>query len=255
MNINKKYILYDKAVDVKRLMFIYNSIKQENMTRAKVLDVGCGNGIISMFLGSLSFDVLGIDVSKSAIEKAIMNNDLPNVSFKVLNAEELIVSGEKYDIIICSEVLEHLFKPEHLLKVLHELLSDKGILIVTVPNGRGPRELLVTRPYQKIRKQNGAVAIGIDKLKKWMGYTGTTTQSDAEDLEHIQFFSLKDLKKLSINNQYKIVKIGKTNFIEDVFPFSFFSKRFKVLQEIDCKLADLLPLNVSGGFNTIWKKA
>jgi hypothetical protein len=46
---------------------------------------------------------------------------------------------------------------------------------------------------------------------------------------------------------------GKSNFIEDVFPISFLTKRVRSLQKVDCKIAELLPLRLTGGFLTIWK--
>ena len=59
---------------------------------------------------------------------------------------ELVADEEKYHAVICSEVLEHLHEPGKLLAVLHAILHDDGVLLVTVPNGTGPRELLITRP-------------------------------------------------------------------------------------------------------------
>jgi 2-polyprenyl-3-methyl-5-hydroxy-6-metoxy-1,4-benzoquinol methylase len=77
----------------------------------------------------------------------------PNVRFDVVSAERLVADGHRYHAIICSEVLEHLHDPGKLLSVLHQSLQDNGILIVTVPNGNGPRELFVTRPVIALQKK------------------------------------------------------------------------------------------------------
>ena len=87
----------------------------------------------------------GIDVSERTIEKARSIDPLPNVRFITKSAEALVAEGTRYDAVICSEVLEHLDNPGALLEVLYASLSDKGRLIVTVPNGKGPRESLVTQ--------------------------------------------------------------------------------------------------------------
>lgn len=245
---------YDRIADRKRVDFIADVLKRSLSPDARVLDVGCGNGVISRHLGRMGFNVLGIDVSDKTIEKARSINPMPNVQFMRKSAEELVASGEKYEAIICSEVLEHLDNPGALLRVLYQSLADNGKLIVTVPNGNGPRELLVTRPVLHLRSRNNWLWRAIVKVKRTLGYQGTTVQSAADNLDHVQFFSRKDLKQLSNENGFHITRYGKANFVEDVFPFSFFARRMVFLQKIDCKVADMLPYGCTGGFFTVWEK-
>ena len=245
---------YDRIADRKRVDFIARVLKDQLTPQARILDVGCGNGVISRHLGRLGYNVLGIDVSEKTIEQAKSLTTLPNVRFEKLSAEELVASGEKYDAVICSEVLEHLSNPGSLLDVLYQSLAENGKLIVTVPNGHGPRETFVTKPVLKMRSQNNWMWRLIVKLKKSMGYSGTTVQSAADNLDHIQFFSRKDLEQLSRAHGFKITGFGKANFVEDVFPFSFFAKRLVFLQKIDCKIADVLPYQFTGGFFSVWEK-
>ena len=245
---------YDRIADRKRVDFIAAALQASLPAGARILDVGCGNGVISRHLGRLGFQVLGIDVSEKTIEKARSATSLPNVVFQKKSAEELVASGERYDAVICSEVLEHLTDPGALLKVLYATLKEDGKLIVTVPNGKGPRESFVTKPFLRIRSQNGRLWRMVNKLKTALGYAGTTVQSAADNLDHIQFFSKNDLEKLSRDHQFKITKFGKANFVEDVFPFSFFAKRLPFLQRMDCKLADFLPTRFTGGFFSVWEK-
>ena len=245
---------FERIADIKRLQFIIETLKNKLPENAVVLDVGCGNGVISRSLGFYGFNVYGIDVSKKAIEKAKQLNSLTNVKFDLLSAEQLVAEGKKYNAVICSEVLEHLFEPEKLLNVLYQSLSDDGILIVTVPNGKGPREVFVTKPIIALQKKNNGIWQTIIKLKSLLGYKGTTIQSDASDLTHIQFFTKKTLDKLAADNDFKIVKFGKTNFIEDVFPFSLITKKISFLQKMDCAIAEFLPYSCTGGFVTVWQK-
>ena len=248
------YYEYDRLADRKRLDFITSFLQNALPAGATVLDVGCGNGVISRHLGKFGFNVTGIDVSEKTIEKANALNTLTNVSFITKSAEELMATGEQYDAIICSEVLEHLNHPESLLQVLNKILSSDGKLIITVPNGKGPRESLVTKPVLKLRNKNNWLWKLLVKTKKSLGYSGTTTQSAADNLDHVQFFSKKDIQQLSAKNNLIITKFGKANFVEDVFPFSFFAKRIKLLQKIDCKIADVLPYNFTGGFFFVCEK-
>ena len=246
---------YTREADIKRLSFIREQVSAHlGKVEGEVLDIGCGNGIISINLGAAGFNVVGVDVSDKAIEIANKQNPFPNVSFEVLPAEKLEAYTKQYDIIVCSEVLEHLQDPSRLVEELTKNLKPSGILIVTVPNGIGPRELLVTRPMIFIRDHLPFVLKFVLGIKKVLGYSGTTIQSAADNLDHIQFFTKKTLTKLADKNEFKIVTFAKSNFIDDVFPFSLFARRSRKLQQMDSRLADRLPSSFTGGFLTTWKK-
>jgi ubiquinone biosynthesis O-methyltransferase len=254
MNNKTNFYEFERIADRKRIDFIADFLQSALPANASILDVGCGNGVISRHLGRFGFNVTGIDVSEKAIEKATALNQLSNVKFMTKSAEQLVAEGSRYDAIICSEVLEHLNNPDALLEVLERSLTAKGKLIITVPNGKGPRESIITKPVLKLRNKNNRVWNLIVKSKKLLGYSGTTVQSDADNLDHIQFFSKKDIQQLSSKHNLKIVRFGKANFVEDVFPFSFFAKRIKFLQVLDCKIADWLPYYFTGGFFFVCEK-
>lgn len=133
---------YKRISDIKRLQFILKTLKGNLPPGATVLDVGCGNGIISRSLGEAGYNVYGIDISEKAITRARELNTFTNVNFDVVSAEQLAAEGKRYDAIICSEVLEHLNRPGDLLNTLYRSLTDSGVLIVTVPNGKGPGNCL-----------------------------------------------------------------------------------------------------------------
>ena len=242
---------YKDAEDFKRLDFIVNSIRKFKNLNPKILDIGCGNGNISMALGSLNFDVVGVDMDVNSIKRAQGNNHLKNVHFEVQDVNTLNIR-EEYDIIICSEVLEHLNDPGNLLKSISRILKQDGILIATVPNGQGPREILITRPVQWMQKKGiGSIIL---KLKNILGYSNKTLQSSNPDLTHVQFFSKKSFKTLLKEYGFIQNAWSNANFIEKVFPFSLVSRRAYFFQKLDCAFADLLPTQLSSGFYTVWVK-
>lgn len=245
---------FERIADIKRLNFIIEVLKSRLPQGAEVLDVGCGNGVISRSLGAEGFNVRGVDVSEKTIERAKELNKYPNVKFEVVSAEQLVADGHQYHAVICSEVLEHLNDPGILLNTLHKLLHKTGVLIVTVPNGKGPREMFVTKPVIALQKKDNWAWRTVKGVKRMFGYKGTTKQSDADNLTHIQFFTMKTLEKLAHNNHFKIIRFGKTNFMEDVFPFSLVTKKIKTLQKWDCSLAEKLPYRFTGGFLSVWEK-
>jgi 2-polyprenyl-3-methyl-5-hydroxy-6-metoxy-1,4-benzoquinol methylase len=246
---------FSRIADKKRVQFIADAIIKNVPAGEPILDVGCGNGIITRAIGKLGYQVTGIDSSAKTIAAATSSNQLPNVNFITVPAGEITLEAGKYAAVICSEVLEHLHDPAALLNIIKQSLKDDGILLVTVPNGKGPRELLVTKPVQYLQKKNNWTWKLLNRVKKILGYTGTSVQSSAEDLEHIQFYTYATLSQLAASNGFKISAIKKTNFIEQVFPFSIILKRSPMLQRFDCRLADLLPLSFTSGFMSVWRKS
>lgn len=246
-----QYTTYKDIEDLKRLDFIIKSILDLNNSQLKILDVGCGNGNIALALGSLGYTVTGIDIDINSIDTAKTRNTFSNVTFKVLDANYFLLQDE-FDVVVCSEVLEHLEKPHELLASIHTILKNNGMLIATVPNGYGPREVLVTKPTQWLTKKSFDKAIM--KVKKFLGYTGHTLQSSNPDLTHIQFFSVSKFRRLLSESGFKINTWKNADFFERVFPYSWFTKRIIFLQKLDCAFADLIPKSFSSGFYTSWTK-
>jgi len=242
---------YIREEDLKRLKFIQSAIINLNKPGAKVLDVGCGNGNNSRQLASLGFEVLGIDISNSTINEANRLNTYANLKFECIAAEKLSIVN-KFDAIICCEVVEHIHQPAPVIQTLTNLLKKDGVLIVTVPNGYGPREVIMTKPMQAAMKNKFTWSI-IAGAKKLLGFKGSTIQSEAEDLMHVQFFTKKSLIKLLQNQGLVLQKFKPTNFMESVLPFSIVANRVNALQKFDNWLADQLPISFSSGFMTTWK--
>ncbi|GLC40181.1 Hexaprenyldihydroxybenzoate methyltransferase, mitochondrial [Pleodorina starrii] len=100
----------------------------EPLAGLRVLDVGCGGGILSEALARLGAEVHGIDVTRENVEVARLHAGTDprvaaRVRYDVISAEDLAASGtEPYDVVIASEVLEHVSRPHQLLPVLTSLL-------------------------------------------------------------------------------------------------------------------------------------
>ena len=100
--------------------------------RAQVLDAGCGNGVFTAFLSELGFDAKGIDISGTAIGKA--RQRYPGIRFEVASLEDgLPFKNEEFDVIWCTEVLEHLFDVEAALAEINRVLRANGKLVLTMP--------------------------------------------------------------------------------------------------------------------------
>ncbi len=93
-----------------------------------VLDVACANGYGSYVLSKSVNKVLGID--KDYIDEKYKRD---NIEFLKLDLNNNKIEG-KYNAIVCFETIEHLLNPDMFLDNLYNILDDKGILILSVPN-------------------------------------------------------------------------------------------------------------------------
>ncbi len=110
-----------------------------NSGSQSIVDIGCGTGELLSHL-ALEFSphkLLGLDISKVGILKAQENYPSLNFALIEVNDEGFSSSTMKSaaDIIVCSEVLEHLEEPKEILRFISNNLLASGVLIVTVPAG------------------------------------------------------------------------------------------------------------------------
>lgn len=98
-----------------------------------VLDLGCGNGALSGYIGAKGFGVTGCDFSRSGIDLA--REQFPKISFFQHDVSQALPSEHrgKYDAVISTEVIEHLLLPRNLMTNAVWALKPGGIFILTTP--------------------------------------------------------------------------------------------------------------------------
>jgi ubiquinone biosynthesis O-methyltransferase len=104
---------------------IYDLCKGKN-----VLDVGCGTGFFTYQIAKEAESVTGIDIFKDNITFANCNNRMNNVLFMTANAEKLPYKDDSFDIIFCSEVIEHIKNKGVAIKEFSRVLKHNGILLL-----------------------------------------------------------------------------------------------------------------------------
>lgn len=164
--------------------FVLPAIRRESPT--KILDVGSGSGTIGLYLSSLGFKVIGLDVSKHAVDRAnasAQRLDIQSIS-KYINIDFVrFSSNEKFDVIICFEVIEHLENDNFAIQKLKEKLAPGGLLALSTP--------LKSAPLSKI---------------------GLTRKFD-RNVGHLRRYSESEIKMKIENVGFTIIKIVKTEGI------------------------------------------
>lgn len=139
-----------------------------------------------------------------------------------LNHETLPYSANFFDMVVCTEVIEHLENPRHLVREIHRVLKAKGRVIISTPNGLSLRGRLsfLLRGYSSYCKK----------------------MYDGEESEHITLLSRYDLLRIFREMGFKILKIVYTRgtipkshiYWQNIFPFlkgELFSDTIIILAE------------------------
>lgn len=114
---------------------VYWGIQQFLQTKnrpLKILEVGCGFGYLTYALKKAGHDVMGIDISKVAVDGAAKRYG--NI-FACEDVREMAKrEGPKYDLIVFTEVIEHIDNVKDFMQAVNSLLLPGGHLLVTTPN-------------------------------------------------------------------------------------------------------------------------
>src|ERR1043165_6544942 len=95
-----------------------------------ICDLGCGNGHITGRLASLGYEVTGVDASASGIQ--IARRTYPGVEFVEAIIDHQLNVGT-FDLVISSDVIEHLYRPSDLLEAAVSLLKPGGQVLIGTP--------------------------------------------------------------------------------------------------------------------------
>ena len=127
-----------------RIEYITEKIKQEfklinqnnsYLKALKILDIGCGGGLISEPLARLGGEVTGIDASEKNIKVAKLHSKKNNLNINYLNkSPEQLNNSEKFDIVLNLEIVEHVENVDLYIKSCSNLLKKNGIMFTATLN-------------------------------------------------------------------------------------------------------------------------
>lgn len=101
-----------------------------------LVDIGCGGGLVSEPMARLGARVTGIDPTVRNIEIAKLHAGQSGleIDYRSVLAEDLVAAGERFDIVLCLEVVEHVPDVGQFAKVIRQLLAPGGLMIVSTLN-------------------------------------------------------------------------------------------------------------------------
>ena len=113
-------------------------IKKEKkflLENLKILDIGCGGGLISEPMSRLGGSVTGIDASEKNIKVAYLHSKESNLKIDYLHkSPEQLKEKEKFDIILNLEIVEHVENLDLYLKSCKDLLKNNGLMFTATIN-------------------------------------------------------------------------------------------------------------------------
>lgn len=169
-----------------------------------VLEVGCSNGRnISLPLAERGYKVTGVDLHEPSIARARADNPFANARFVCKDANEF-VSEETFDVVILSDILEHVHEPLRLLTLSRQLLREGGMLLICIPNGFGPAELeRVAVEGSGLDRALSAARQGINRIR------GRSPVAYNEESGHVQRFRMETISSLIEQAGFKIDERAK----------------------------------------------
>lgn len=205
---------------------IFLGLKQNKPKYSEILDYGCGVGLFTNKLKEICSSYTGVDISETAINVAKYVWDKNDIRFLRLVDHEKDLHS-KYDLIFCSETLDHIKNPESVFGTFSKVLNANGqIYITTTTLYHYIFRIIFIFFYPDIIENKNPIKflkrIYIYIMSLFLyGYRSRLLSDALERSDHVNAFSLRELKSLAKKSNLRIVDYSYFN-CKDLIPNSRF---------------------------------
>jgi SAM-dependent methyltransferase len=243
----------------KKVKFIIQRLDEFKREGARsslhILDYGCGNGsAVTRFLCAAGHQVVGVDSHEESIDYARAHFGSWNCDFILGDWATVAGQGRRFDVVLFADVLEHVERPDELLRQARDVLLPGGRALVSIPNGFGPFEI---ESYISRLPVVGSLslklvripAVVMKRLLVWAKRMPAATDPIPynEDSGHVQFFSRQRIHQLCEDAGFVVNGFAKLSFLSGPYTNSLFS-RWPGFCRANAKIADWLPASMASAW-------
>ena len=122
----------------------------------RILDIGCGGGLISEPMARLGATVVGADAAEGNIAVARLHAEQQGlkIDYRATTAESLLQDDEAFDVVLALEIVEHVAEPTEFVATCHDLARPGGLVLMSTLN--------------RTVKSFGAAIIGAEWVMRWL---------------------------------------------------------------------------------------
>jgi len=181
----------------------------------KILDIGCGGGLLSEPMSRLGANVTGIDASEKNIKiaNAHLKKSKLKINYICASPESLKITKEQFDVILNMEIVEHVEDVELFIKKSSELLKKKGLMFIATLN--------------KTLKSYIFAIVGAEYILRWLPIGTHEWEKFVEPSKLIEYGKRNSLKLEKINgmkfnplnNKWNISEDSSVNYIAEFKKF------------------------------------